>query len=256
MDNRVERIPHIGIVAGTAEGAALCYRTLCQEAESVMGRRYAHPEITLHSISLHRYLDAIDQDDWAHVAALMTQSAAKLAQVGVDMIICPNNTLHKAFRLVESPVPWIHIARSVVKEIEDRRWRRVGILGTQTVMEGAIYSEPLGQANIDIVAPVPDDRARIQHIIRHELIAGLCTAKSALFVQKVIAEMALNGAEAVILACTELPLLMAGYQTAVPLLDSTRLLARAALNYRVKGQGQLEWKCVVNCQGVEMETVS
>lgn len=256
MDNRVERIPHIGIVAGTAEGAALCYRTLCQEAEGVMGRRYAHPEITLHSFSLHRYLDAIDQDDWAHVAALMTQSAAKLAQVGVDMIICPNNTLHKAFRLVESPVPWIHIARSVVKEIEDRRWRRVGILGTQTVIEGAIYSEPLGQANIDVVAPVPDDRARIQHIIRHELIAGLCTAKSALFVQKVIAEMALNGAEAVILACTELPLLMAGYQTAVPLLDSTRLLARAALNYRVEGQRQLEWKCVVNRQVVAMETVS
>lgn len=256
MDNRVERIPHIGIVAGTAEGAALCYRTLCQEAEGVMGRRYAHPEITLHSFSLHRYLDAIDQDDWAYVAALMTQSAAKLAQVGVDMIICPNNTLHKAFRLVESPVPWIHIARSVVKEIEDRRWRRVGILGTQTVMEGAIYSEPLGQANIDIVAPVPDDRARIQHIIRHELIAGLCTAKSALFVQKVIAEMAGHGAEAVILACTELPLLMAGYQTAVPLLDSTRLLARAALNYRVQGQRQLEWKCVVNRQVVAMETVS
>jgi aspartate racemase len=256
MDNRVEHIPHIGIVAGTAEGAALCYRTLCQEAESVMERRYAHPEITLHSISLHRYLDAIDQDDWEEVAALMSQSSAKLAKVGADMIICPNNTLHKAFRLVESPVPWIHIARSVVKEVEARRWRRVGILGTQTVVEGAIYSEPLGQANIDLVAPALDDRARIQHIIRHELIAGLCTVKSALFVQKVIAEMAGHGAEAVILACTELPLLMAGYQAAVPLLDSTRLLARAALSYRVQGQRPLEGKCVVNRQGVEMETVS
>lgn len=238
MDNRVERIPHIGIVAGTAEGAALCYRTLCQEAESVMGHRYAHPEITLHSFSLHQYLDAIDQDDWVGVAALMTRSAAKLAQVGADMIICPNNTLHKAFRLVESPVPWIHIARSVVREIAGWHWRRVGILGTQTVMEGSIYSEPLHQSNIDIIVPALEDRARIQHIIRHELIAGLCTVKSALFVQKVIAEMAGYGAEAVILACTELPLLMAGYQAAVPLLDSTRLLARAALSYRVQGQGR------------------
>lgn len=256
MDNRVARIPHIGIVAGTAEGAALCYRTLCQEAESVTGRRYAHPEITLHSFSLHRYLDAIDQDDWAGVAALMTQSAAKLAHVGADLIICPNNTLHKAFRLVESPVPWIHIARSVVREIAGRRWRRVGILGTQTVMEGAIYSEPLGQATIDLVAPALDDRARIQHIIRHELIAGLCTVKSALFVQKVIAEMVGHGAEAVILACTELPLLMERYQTTVPLLDSTRLLARAALSYRVAEQRSWEGKCLVDRRAVSLETVS
>lgn len=244
MNNPVERIPHIGIVAGTSEGAALCYRTICREAENVLGRRYAHPEVTLHSFSLHRYLDAIDQDDWAGVAALMSQSASKLAQVGADVIICPNNTLHKAFRLVESPIPWVHIVRSVVREIEARRWRRVGILGTQTVMEGSIYSDPLGQSNIDLIAPAQDDRARIQHIIRHELIAGVRTEKSALFVQKVIAEMAFNGAEAVILACTELPLLMAEYQATVPLLDSTRLLALAALRYRVRAGQRVEGKCL------------
>lgn len=256
MDNRVERIPHIGIVAGTAEGAALCYRTLCQEAEGVMGRRYAHPEITLHSFSLHRYLDAIDQDDWEGVAALMTQSASKLAQVGADLIICPNNTLHKAFRLVESPVPWLHIAKSVVREIEERRWRRVGILGTQTVMDGSIYSEPLGQSDIDLISPALADRARIQHIIRQELIAGVHTVRSALFIQKVIAEMALNGAEAVILACTELPLLMSGYQAAVPLLDSTRLLARAALRYQVQEERYLDGRNLIDRRIVSMKTAS
>jgi len=246
MSNPVEKIPHIGIVAGTAEGAALCYRTLCQEAQSIMGRRYAHPEVTLHSFSLHRYLDAIDQDDWTEVAALMSQSAAKLTQVGADVIICPNNTLHKAFRLVESPVPWIHIAWPVVREIEDHRWRRVGILGTQAVMEGSVYSELPHQSNISLLVPEQDDRSRIQHIIRNELIARVLTVKSALFIQKVIAEMALNGAEAVILACTELPLLIAGYQTAVPLLDSTRLLARAALRYRVQEEWRSEEKHLVD----------
>ena len=242
----MEPIPHIGIVAGTAEGAALCYRTLCLEAESVIGRRYAHPEVSLHSFSLHRYLDAIDQDDWAGVAALMSQSACKLVQAGAEVIICPNNTLHKAFGMVESPVPWIHIARSVVNEVELRRWRRVGILGTQTVMEGSVYSEPLGQSNTDIIVPAQAERARIQHIIRHELVAGIHTGKSALFVQKVIAEMVLNGAEAVILACTELPLLMAGYQATIPLLDSTRLLAQAALRYRVQAERPLEGKYFVD----------
>lgn len=246
MDNFVERVPHIGIIAGTAEGAALCYRTLCQEAEGVMGRRHAHPEVTLHSFSLHRYLDAIDRDDWTEVAALMSQSAAKLRQVGADIIICPNNTLHKAFGLVESPVPWVHIARPVVREIEANRWRRVGILGTQTVMEGSVYSEPLRQSNIDLIVPEQEDRSQIQHIIRNELIARVLTVKSALFVQKVIAELGLNGAEAVILACTELPLLMAGYQTAVPLLDSTRLLARAALHCRVQEERHSEGKYFVD----------
>ncbi len=242
MGNFLERIPHIGIVAGTAEGAALCYRTLCLEAESVMGRRYAHPDVTLHSCSLHRYLDAIDQDDWSGVAALLSQSAAKLARVGADVIICPNNTLHKAFRLVESPVPWVHIAKPVARGIEANRWRRVGILGTQTVMEGSVYSEQLYQSNIGIIAPEQDDRSRIQHIIRDELIAGVIAPESALFVRKVIADMAINGAEAVILACTELPLLMAGHQATVPLLDSTRLLAQAALRYRVREERPADGK--------------
>jgi len=137
---------------------------------------------------------------------------------------------------------------AVVREIEARRWRRVGILGTQTVMEGSVYSEPLGQSNIDIVAPAQDDCTRIQHIIRHELIAGVRTVKSAQFVQKVIAEMAFNGAEAVILACTELPLLMAEYQATVPLLDSTRLLAQAALRYRVWAEQHLEGNYLVDRQ--------
>lgn len=242
----MESIPHIGIVAGTAEGAALCYRTLCQEAESVMGRRYAHPEVTLHSFSLHRYLDAIDHDDWAEVAALMSQSAAKLVRAGADVIVCPNNTLHKALNLVESTVPWVHIAKPVVGEIEVRRWRRVGILGTQTVMRGSVYAEHLHRANIDVIVPDQDDRFQLHHIIRNELIVRAFTVKSALFVQRVIAEMGIKGAEAVILGCTELPLLMSNYQTAIPLLDSTRLLARAALQSRMQEERHSSEDCFLD----------
>src|SRR5262245_353816 len=125
MANFAERIPHIGIVAGTAEGAALCYRLLCLEADAVIGRRPGHHEITLHSVPLHFYLDAIDRDDWAGVATLMSESASKLAQTGADFIVCPNNTLHKAFSQVESPIPWLHIADPVVTEVIEWRWRRV-----------------------------------------------------------------------------------------------------------------------------------
>lgn len=224
----IERVPHIGIVAGTAEGAALCYRTLCLEGEKVMGR-YMHPEITLHSLPLRHYLEAVDQDDWSGVAALLSQSAATLTQAGADVIICPNNTLHRAFDLVHSSVPWLHIAEPVVMEATQRRWRRVGILGTQIVMEGSVYSHRLQQADIDAVIPEQDDRIRIQHIIRTELITGRFTTESRGFVQGVIARLKARGAQAVVLGCTELPLLMTEDQSALPLLDSTRLLARAAL---------------------------
>ncbi|MBX3328103.1 MAG: amino acid racemase [Nitrospira sp.] len=246
MDNRVERIPHIGIVAGTADGAALCYRTLCQEAEGLMGHRYAHPEVTLHSFSLHRYLDTIDRDDWAGVAALMSQSAAKLVRAGADVIVCPNNTLHKALSLVESTVPWVHIAIPVVREVVARGWRRVGILGTQTVMKGSVYAEQLHRANIGVIVPDQDDRSRLHHIIRNELIVSALTINSTLFVQRVIADMGLKGAEAVILGCTELPLLMSNYQTAIPLLDSTRLLAQAALRYKVQEERHSSEDCLID----------
>jgi aspartate racemase len=221
---------HVGIVAGTSEGAALCYRTLCRKADEAIEHNM-HPEITLHAFPLRLYLDAIDLDDWASVAALMSHSAAKLVRAGADVIVCPNNTLHKAFDLVESSVPWLHIAEPVVKEIARRKWRRVGILGTQIVMEGSIYSLRLKQSGINAVIPGKDDRVLIQHIIRAELIAGLFTAQSRRFLQKVIAEMAADGVEAVILGCTELPLLLSEEQAALPLLDSTSLLAQAALDH-------------------------
>ncbi|MBX3332041.1 MAG: amino acid racemase [Nitrospira sp.] len=238
-DSLIEHAIHIGILAGTAEGAALCYRTMCGEADEddITGRNM-HPEITLHALPLRYYLDAIDRDDWGTVAALMSHSASKLVRAGADVIVCPNNTLHNAFDLVESPVPWLHIAKPVVNEIAQRGWRRVGILGTQIVMEGAIYSSELEQREVAVVTPNGDDRVRIQRIIRTELVAGRFTAESRLFLQKVIAKMAAEGAEAVILGCTELPLLLSKEQSDLPLLDSTRLLAQAALNYGRQLRGE------------------
>jgi aspartate racemase len=226
----LQRVPRVGIVAGTAEGAALCYRTLCQEAQRVMGRNM-HPKITLHAFPLRNYLEAIDRDDWTMVAQLLSRSVDILVAAGADFVICPNNTLHEAFDLVKTPVPWRHIAKPVALEATHRGWRRVGLLGTQLVMEGGVYTRSLQTSNIDVVIPDRDDRLRIQHIIRTELIAGLFMNKSRAFLQKVIAGMAAQGAEAVILGCTELPLLISEDQSVLPLLDSTRLQAQDAVSY-------------------------
>ncbi|HEU4503114.1 MAG TPA: amino acid racemase [Nitrospira sp.] len=219
--------PHIGIVAGTADGASLCYRSLCYEA--VRTGRPAQPEITMHTFPLEWYLSLIERDDWAGVAALMSRSAGKLVQAGAELIICPNNTLHRAFDLVVSAVPWLHIVEPVTAEIRRMRLQRVGLLGTPAVMEGRIYHPQLTQAGIEVVLPEAQERSRLHHIIRTELIHGQYTATSRSCVQEIIGRLAARGTEAVILGCTELPLLLADEQSALPLLDSTRLLAKAAL---------------------------
>jgi aspartate racemase len=221
-------MPHIGIVAGTADGAALCYRTLCHDAERLMGR-HAHPEITMHALPLDAYLAFIDASDWSGVAALMSRSASVLAHAGADLIICPNNTLHRAIEFVSSPVPWLHIATAVGAEVICRNFRKVGLLGTHVVMEGAVYHPVFEQHGIEIVLPQARERMDLDRIIRTELIRGHYPPRSRQQVQDMISIMAANGAEAVILGCTELPLLLADAPSSVPLLDSTRLLATAAL---------------------------
>jgi len=224
----LKHIPHIGIVAGTADGAALCYRTLCHEAEGLMGR-HAHPEITMHALPLKAYLTSIDAADWSGVATLMSRSASVLAQAGAELIICPNNTLHRAFDLVSSPVPWLHIATAVGSEAVRRDFRRVGLLGTQVVMEGTVYQPILEQHGIEIVVPHAHERIALDRIIRMELIRGAYRPQSRKYVQDLISTMALDGVDAVILGCTELPLLLSDAPSRLPLLDSTRLLAAAAL---------------------------
>lgn len=227
---RTRHIPHIGVVAGTADGAALCYQTLCHGARDIMGL-HREPQVTLHGFPAQLYLEAIDREDWKSVADLMSESATILAEAGADLVICPNNTLHRAFDLVASPVPWLHIAEVVVAEAARKKYQRVGLLGTQVVMEGPIYLPHLREAAIDPLLPDEQERIRLQHLIRTELITGQFISRSRAFLQQVIARMAVKGADAVILACTELPLLLGDESSAVPVLDSTRLLATAALRH-------------------------
>src|ERR1700689_3593486 len=135
-------IRHIGIVACSAEGAALCYRTICLEGAELLGR-HNHPEVPLHNYSLAEHLKFIAIGDWAGVAELMMSSAEKLARAGADFLICPDNTIHPALDLValRPPGPWLHIAQEVAEEARRCGFKRLGVLGTSFLMEGPIYTE-------------------------------------------------------------------------------------------------------------------
>lgn len=227
---------HIGIVACSTEGAALCYRTISLEGAQRLGQ-HNHPEVSLHSFPLARYMKSIDANDWAGVAELMLASAEKLAKAGADFLICPDNTIHQAFDLVEhrSPRPWLHIARVVAAEARRGGYRRLAVLGTRYLMEGAVYREALKTAGIEHRVPGPEQRERVNQIIFEELVNGQFLPRSLAYYVDVIRALKDEGCEAVVLGCTEIPLLVTAESSPLPTLDSTRLLARAAVVKAIEG---------------------
>ena len=214
---------HIGIVACSAEGAALCYRTICTEGAALLGP-HAHPEITMHTPSLADYVACLDRGDWAGVGALMLVSAEKLARVGADFLICPDNTIHQALPAIEarSPLPWLHIAQSVADEAAARGYRRVALTGTRWLVDGPVYPETY-------VRPTAAERIEIDRIIMDELVCGTFKPASVATFQQVIARLKGEGCDSVVLGYTEIPLILSDANSPLPTLDSTRLLARAAL---------------------------
>ncbi|HEY3171195.1 MAG TPA: amino acid racemase [Thermoanaerobaculia bacterium] len=229
---------HIGIVACSAEGAALCYQTICREALAIVGKN-DHPRITLDSIPLARWMPAFDAGDYAGVARVMLESARLLASAGADFAICPDNSVHLAWDHVqaETPIPWLHIARVVGEEARRLGFRRVGVLGTRFTMgDGApVYRDILGALEIETIVPDPADAETVDRIIFAELVDGVFTDASREMYNRVIARLADRDCDAVALACTEIPLLVRPEDAPLPTLDSTRLLAKAALREALTG---------------------
>lgn len=221
---------HIGIVAGSAEGAALCYRSICLEAPAVMGE-HNHPEITMNSVPMAEHMRHIRANDWEALAEALAASARKVAQAGADFAICPDNTYHQAFKYLipQSPIPWLHIAGAVAEEAYRLGYVRLGILGTKYLMEGPVYPEALEGFRIESKIPDEADREKIHEIIFKQLVNGIFSETSRLYFNEVAEKFKAGGCDAVILGCTEIPLIVRPDDTPLPTLDSTRLLARAAL---------------------------
>lgn len=221
---------HIGIVGCSAEGAALCYKTICVEAQKLMGA-HRHPEVSMHTPPLERYMVAITTGDWDSVGRIMADSASKLAQIGAEFAICPDNTVHRAFDMAvaHSPIPWLHIADEVAAEAKKQGYRQLGILGTVYTMTGPVYPFSLEKQRIRHETPNEPDRFRIDQIIMDELVHGVFTEPSRQYYNKVIQKFKTQGCDAAVLGCTEIPLLVDPNDCPLSTLDSTRILAQAAI---------------------------
>ncbi|MBW8804834.1 MAG: amino acid racemase [Catenulisporales bacterium] len=234
---------HLGILAHSAEGAALSFQTFTREGFTRLGP-HAHPDVTLDLIPLSRSMPHWESGDHHAVRAILRESADRLTAAGADFFICPDNTAHLAFELDGDPypLPGLHIAEVVAGHAGARGHRKVGILGTRFTMEGPVYPRALAARGVQAAAPAEEDRRTVDTIIFDELVNGVFTDAARTAYQKVIANLAAAGCDAVALVCTEIPLLITSDDSPLPTLDSTRLQARAAFEVAIGARPLPTWR--------------
>ena len=234
---------HIGILSHSFEGATLCYRTMCLEGVRRLGP-HQHPEITLTGVAMHHMLDAWERGDNPALRAMFMEDTEKLATAGCDFFVCPDNTAHIALESAGEPfpIPALHIGEVVAEQAKHDGRAKVGILGTKYTMTGPVYPGALGRRNIGWAVPDEADRQIVNDIIFGELCLGVFTDKSREAYIRIIERLAGDGCDAVALVCTEIPLLITPDVSPLPTLDSTRLLAAAAVEVALGEQLMPEWR--------------
>jgi aspartate racemase len=234
---------HLGILAHSAEGAALCFLAFCQEGFRRLGP-HDHPDVTLDCIALARSMPAWDDGDHGTIRATLSASVERLARAGADFFVCPDNTAHMALERpgAELALPGLHIAEVVADQAARDRRRRVGVLGTRYLMDGPVYPRALAGRGIAAELPGQDDRRLVDRIIFDELVNGVVTEASRQEYVRVIERLEARGCDAVALVCTEIPLLVTPDASPLPTLDSTRLLAHAAFDVAVGRAALPTWR--------------
>ena len=243
MGNNGQHHHHVGILAHSAEGAALSFQTFCREGFARLGP-HAHPDVTLDLIPLSRSMPYWESGDYDAVRAILRESAERLAAAGADFFICPDNTAHLAFERDGDPypIPGLHIAEVVADEAAARGYRKVGILGTRFTMEGPVYPRALAARGIATAVPDAADRTIVDTIIFDELVNGVFTDAGRAAHHRVIEHLAAAGCDVVALVCTEIPLLVTPETSPLPTLDSTRLQARAAFDVAIGARPLPTWR--------------
>lgn len=224
----------IGIVAHSAEGASLCFITACREGQKLMGP-HMHPEIVLSAIPMGLSMPGWESDDHELVAQHLRRGVEQVAAAGADFFICPDNTAHIVLEQIADtlPIPGLHIADVVAREMVERGWKTAALLGTKWTMTGTVYANALKRR--DFVRLIPDEatRSMMNDAIFDELCQGIFKPETTAGFVKAIDVLSSQGADCVILGCTEIPLIISASNSSLPVLDSTRLLAKYAVKEAV-----------------------
>jgi aspartate racemase len=234
---------HIGVLAHSADGAALCFLEIVRESARRLGA-HQHPEITLSILPMGPTLEKYRVGDLDGVNKHLGESAERLARAGCDFFVCPDNTAHIAFAVATKPfaLPGLHIARIVAERAIEKGYRRIALLGTRWTMEGSAYRRAFDDAGLDLRTPAESERAFIDHVIFSQLCQGIVSEQSRGRFIEIISEMRSDGCDAVALSCTEIPLLVTPDVSPLPTLDSTRLLAHSAIDVALGQRPLPTWR--------------
>jgi aspartate racemase len=234
---------HLGILAHSTEGAALCFLEFCRRGFAALGP-HDHPDVTLDCIALARSMPLWDSGDHAAIRAVLGRSLERLAAAGADFFVCPDNTAHLALGLdgPPLPLPGLHLCDVVATTAERSGFVKVGVLGTRYTMDGPLYAEALGRRGVETAVPGPADRELVNHVIFDELLNGELRAESRAAYVRIIGQLAEEGCDAVALVCTEIPLLVTPDVSPLPTLDSTRLLAAGAYQVAAEQAPMPTWR--------------
>jgi aspartate racemase len=234
---------HIGILAHSFEGAALCFRTACLEGVARLGP-HMHPEITLTCSPMALVLDAWERGDNEELRRFFLEDAKKLAAAGADFFVLPDNTAHIAMESAGDPFPigGLHIGEVVAEQGAKDGRRKIGILGTKYTMNGPVYPGALRRRGIGWAVPSAEDQKLVNDVIFDELCLGTFRDESREAYVRIIEGLRQEGCDAVALVCTEIPLLVTPDVSPLPTLDSTRLLAKAAVEAAIGDRPMPEWR--------------
>ncbi|MEM9494612.1 MAG: amino acid racemase [Pseudomonadota bacterium] len=234
---------HLGILAHSAEGAALCFQTFCREGFARLGP-HRHPDVTLDCIAMSEAMPAWEAGDYETVRAIHAESVDRLAAAGADFFVCPDNTSHIALEEAGRAfaLPGLNIADVVADDAARRGMTKVGVLGTRFTMDGPVYRRALAERGVGVDVPAPDERADVDRIIFDELVEGTFADLSRARYIEIIEGLKTGGCDGVALVCTEIPLLISQDVSPLPILDSTRLLARAAFDVAVHERAMPDWR--------------
>jgi aspartate racemase len=234
---------HIGILAHSPDGSALCYLSLIRE-EHERFRTYGHSDVTLDYIPMGRSLSAWDAGDHQRIRDTLALSIQRLELAGAEFFICPGNTAHIALEQIgpSLALPGLNIAEVLADEAARQGYRRIAVLGTRYTMEGPIYPRALSGRDIDYLVPPWPEQVLINQIIFGELCQGQIRRTSRDAFIEIIDRLKKMGCDSVALACTEIPLLITSDLSPLPILDSARLLARAAFGVPVSERPMPVWR--------------
>lgn len=227
---------HIGIVAASPEGASICYRQVYRHA-MLQYEPHLHPTVSVHNQPLGDYLDAIRRDDWLAVGSMMRDSATKLASIGAELVICPDNAVQQALQVAEvgCPVPWLRMTDAVGDALARDARRTVGVIGTTLVTCGSVYQTDLGMRGIKLVRPDDDDAELLDSIIFDELVFGTICDESRRAMVRIVSRLGDRGCEGVILGCSEAPLAINAENSPLPVYDASEILAERAVRHAMAG---------------------